>query len=144
MDTVAIPVGLPDKPPSKPCGGLTNENRGKGSKRGRRNPSKLLQDMRFVYGNEEGRDKTPGQRAVRTMLKEDPKGFINQLGSLEKAHRSGKVKAEPAAAIPKRGDAGSSEEDEGSARCLGLVNRLLAEFERNAEQKPPKSGYLAR
>src|SRR5208337_2333241 len=46
-------------------------------------PSQLLRDMRFVYAQDESKDRTPGQKLCRQMLKDDPKGFFSQLAKLE-------------------------------------------------------------
>src|SRR5262245_54202334 len=63
--------------------------RKKGSGRKGHKPSRLLRDMRLVYERDESQDRTPGQKALRMLLKDSPKEFISQLGQLERAYSIG-------------------------------------------------------
>src|SRR5262245_58577838 len=57
-----------------------------------RQPLRLLRDMRRVYEQDESKDCTPGQKALRKLFQDNPKEFIGQLAGLEKAHRAGATK----------------------------------------------------
>jgi len=98
-----------------------------GGKRGAKKPSKLLRDMRLVISQEEVKDRGPQQVVLRTLLKDDPKGFVAQLAGLERAHAAKSVagKAVPGAPSTGPGAAGS---DEGEERALAVAERLLAEY----------------
>jgi hypothetical protein len=82
-------------------------------------PSRLLRDYRRVYEQDESKDRTPGQKALRQLLKESPRDFLSQLSSLEKAHRSSPARsrfvelAEP------------EDPHEDVAECIALVEQLI-------------------
>ncbi len=106
-----------------------------GGKKGRKKPSRLLRDMRLVYGQVEEKDH-PAQLPLRRLLKDDPKAFLSQLASLERSHQQARTVAQGRAAdegaarsdTPVSG-ARVEESDGGSERVLGLVERLLSEWE---------------
>jgi hypothetical protein len=93
---------------------------------------KLLHDMRLVYGQDESKDRTPGQKALRKILNKNAKTFIEQLAGLEKAHLATTGKA----VVPENSDLSQSTKpevvDEGTARAEALIEKLLDEYE--AEQ----------
>ena len=69
--------------------GPPREKRHRGGKKGARKPSQLLKDMRKVYRSPDDDPKqTPGQAALRKMLKESPEQFMTQLGRLETSMRA--------------------------------------------------------
>lgn len=95
-----------------------------------RQVSQLLKDMRAVYNGKKEKD-LPRYAPLRKLLEEDGERFLAQLGSLERAHRSGSVKA--AARVEARQmekaavEAGKA--DEGSERVEELIDRLLKEWD---------------
>ena len=93
-------------------------------------PSRLLLDMRLVYEQDESKDKTPGQKALRELFKKNPQGFITQLGRLEQAHSAGAGKARSVeqAAEPEQ----LVKLDGGTERLLTLLRRLRVEAEAKA------------
>src|SRR4051794_25931801 len=96
-----------------------------GSVKGRKPLPAVLKDMRAVYAQAESQDRTPGQKLCRTLLKDNPKGFLTMLGRLEQAHRAGVEKEKKAAvpAVPEKPD----ETDGGEERARELIGRLLGE-----------------
>jgi len=110
----------------------------KGEGRGRRKPSRLLADMRRVYAQPESKDRTPGERQCRAWLREDCKGFMSRLADLEKAH---------AAVAPKEGKPAAKEKppaepevDEGEERALELIDKLLADVEKQEREERVRDG----
>jgi hypothetical protein len=87
----------------------------------------VLADMRKVYRKPEGSERTEGQRALRKLLKENPKEFVQQLVRLEEAHakkvaaRQAKEQAEAASGVLPM--------DDGTARVLGLIEESLIDTE---------------
>ena len=103
-----------------------------GSKKGRKKPSRLLADMRWVYGHkDESRDVTQGREICRKLLKEDPQRFMTQLQAMEREHRAGGTKRESASAAAKAEEAtagsAANTADEGTVAVLELIDRLLGE-----------------
>lgn len=86
-------------------------------------PAKLYLDMRAVYQQEREKDKGPGQRNCRTLLDENPKEFLAQLGRLEAAHRTAQAKGQEKADVLA---GGGVKPDEAEERILELCERLLA------------------
>src|SRR5262249_54665094 len=76
-----------------------------GGMKGRKTPPRLLTDMRAVYDQDESRDRTPGQRNCRQLLKADPQRFLAQLARLESAHKAVPKVAGEAGPTPKPGGA---------------------------------------
>lgn len=77
----------------------------------------LLRAMRHVLVNTKGYDQHRDERASRSWFEKDPKGFLLKLHDFEfqdKALASGRRE-------------GESDLDPGSARCLQLIERLLAD-----------------
>jgi hypothetical protein len=108
------------------------KSRHTGGKKGSRKPSQLLRDMRKVFNTAKGPNETPAQTRCREFLLDDPKGFIAQLGQLERAMAAGKTsdKAGPSSVAAPVSD--PTVADEGEARALELIDRLLAEAEAEA------------
>ncbi len=99
-----------------------------GRKRGgkkSRPPSQLLRDMRAVYSQDESKDRTPGQKLCRNILKDDPNRFFAQLAKLESSHEAGAAKAKVA-----KGPVPVTEQEvgPGTERCLRLAKNLLGEI----------------
>lgn len=94
-------------------------------------PSKLLRDMRWVYAHGATHDTTNGRRHCRSLLVDNPKEFLAQLASLEKAVSARVALREKEAA--KRGDGPAQTPDdpldEGSVRVLDQIEVLLEEWE---------------
>lgn len=45
---------------------------------------KILRDMRHVFKHGRSKDKSDGQKQLRKVYEEDPKGFLSQLAALER------------------------------------------------------------
>lgn len=73
-----------------------------------------LRDMLWVYNFEPHWDKTPGRKACRQMLKEQPRVFFEQM----RLSSAGGGKDETKAAVV----------DEGSQKCLALARELLRKW----------------
>lgn len=95
-----------------------------------RPPSQLLRDMRFVYGQDESKDRTPGQKHCRQILKEDANRFFAQLAKLESSHEAGAAKVKPTRSV-----VAEPEEvvDEGTDLALERLNEFLANVKEDAE-----------
>ncbi len=82
----------------------------------------FLRDMRWVYRNKDGSDRTQGQRTCREWLKADIKGFMAKMASLEQDFlaqgKSSGVAAEEAVTVA---------EDPGLEALQERVERLLRE-----------------
>jgi hypothetical protein len=116
--------------------------RKRGAGRKRRQPSRLLCDMRKIYEQDESKDRTPGLKALRKLLQENPREFIAQLGTLEKAHRaatSKRVESRQSEALKPTAEAVV---DEGTERCLAIATKLLADLD--AEQAKEDAELAAR
>lgn len=117
--------------PGKPFG-PGNPPKG-GSQKGRRNkkPSELLDDFRWVYKHEESEKDTPGQRKVRQLQKDDPKGFMAQLSRMEAAFRAESPGRSEGMGGEAEGSGGEEERgpDGGEERVVELIDRLLGEWE---------------
>jgi hypothetical protein len=85
-------------------------------------PSQLLRDMRFVYGHDEGADRTAGHRHCREWLRSDKKGFLSKLADLEKAAGGSAKAGRPDA------PAAPAEEDIGTEKCVQLCEELLKKW----------------
>ncbi len=101
--------------------GLKRKGRGKGRKK----VPLLLRDMKAVYGQDESKDRGPGQKVCRKVLTENPKEFLAQLAGLEKAHWTEKERMGPEPADPEEPE----KVDEGTERVLELCDNILAEIE---------------
>jgi hypothetical protein len=108
----------------------------KGEGKGRPKPCGLLRDMRAVLKQDETKDRTPVQRMVRQLLKENPADFLRQMTKLEAAHQTGAAKK--AAASPQK----PADADEGEERVLALLDEQLARFA--AEQARQDAELAAR
>jgi hypothetical protein len=84
-------------------------------------PCLLLRDMRLVYAQQEGKDRTEGQRMLRKLLEKNPQQFIAQLVRLEKAHAPARQAPEAQAEAA----SGVLPMDDGTARVRGLLDELL-------------------
>lgn len=132
METTEATTEAPAKPRGRPGFG--------GGKKGVLKPPQVLSDMRAVYRQTPEQDRNGGQKALRKLLDEDPKGFIGQLGQLERqwaARRDGK-KAQQAAVSDEAGEVQAAtlpvESDDvagdaGEERVTELIERLLGEWE---------------
>lgn len=99
---------------------------GKGTKKNRPLPeyvtlpddgaSPQLQDMRHVYMNVEGHDKTEGQRTQRAFKDGSPTAFQNAMTALEREHRLSSGGSGPGAA------------DVGTRECLELLDTLIGDL----------------
>ena len=97
-------------------------------KMGLRKPGKLLRDYRWVYTHSDARlDKTPGRKALRKLMKENPNQFMAQMGRLEAELTGLNEKVEVATAAAKGEEVGGV--DGGTTKALELVDRLLNEWE---------------
>jgi hypothetical protein len=86
--------------------------------------------MRLVYAQDESRDKTPGQKALRKLFSKSPKQFISQLAGLEKAHRAGASKERGATS-----EQPDKKRDLGSERCKALIEELLERLAKTAAEE---------
>jgi hypothetical protein len=93
-----------------------------GGTKGAKKPPRVLKDMRQVYSKDESLDRTGGQKALRRMLNENPKEFLQQLARLEAAFLG---KAAPAG--------GASAETPQSGASPGVGEQELGVRERLAE-----------
>jgi hypothetical protein len=100
--------------------------------RKRRPPSQLLRDMRFVCAQDELKDRTPGQKLCRQILKDDPSWFFTQFAKLESSHEAAKVK------VPRGLGAEADEKvDLGTERCVALAQNLIRNLEAERAKKTP-------
>jgi hypothetical protein len=81
----------------------------------------LLQALRHVLANDRAHDTTQIQVEARMWLKQDRKGFLAKFADLEKAEY-----ANPPS--NRNGKAVEDEVDEGSDRCIALMERLIGEY----------------
>lgn len=88
----------------------------------------------YDHGEEGGEPGTPSQERFRKMYREDFSGFINLLAKHEQMNRAarqaqsvGPASPEPSLKDSNQLDRPTGEVDEGSERCLALVERLLVE-----------------
>jgi hypothetical protein len=109
-----------------------------GSVKGRkiRQPSKLLRDYRWVYNHPSSEAATPSQRILQTMLKDNPKEFLAQLGRLEQSQVTGAAKEQK----PKEEKPKELVMDAGSERCETLLHKLLDEALEEAKKTPVVNG----
>lgn len=85
--------------------------------------SQLLADMRYVYGHPWTQPESEGCVALRDMLRDNPEKFLAQLATLERAQQA--LEAKEAPEEPKK----TEPMDEGSARCLELLDDWLREWD---------------
>jgi hypothetical protein len=89
--------------------------------------SKLVRAMRWVAEHEEGSERNPLEKHQREWLKEDRKSFFTKLADLEKA-LSLRSRAVEGVTTPRE-----EEFDEGSERCLVLLEEFLGQTSLRAE-----------
>jgi hypothetical protein len=98
------------------------------------NPPPMLLDMRWVYENAEQKGEEQSLRNCRAMLKQSPKSFMEQMGSLERAWaaqegaaREQLIQREKLGGMARIQEKSPSEEgpDEGTERALELVDQYL-------------------
>jgi hypothetical protein len=119
--------------PGNPGYGL--RRRKKGSRTEACRIPRLLRDMRHVYRHEESRDRTPGHRLCRQLMKEDAKAFMAQMIQLERTCASGAKDQASDSGVAKL--APPEERDEGTERAIGVAEHWLAErAARRAESRP--------
>jgi hypothetical protein len=94
--------------------------------------------MRAVYTQDEAKDRTPGLRAVRALLKRSPERFITLLARLEEADLTGPGKARPVEA-PAR-DEEPELRDEGLERSLAMCEQVLQRFIEQAKELSAPAG----
>jgi hypothetical protein len=117
----------------------------KGQGAGRPKPPKVLLDMRAVYNQPADRDRTAGQKALRKLLQANPEQFFSQLTQLERALLARDAKAK--AARPAEGPPEPDARDEGTERCLGLLDEYLERLwqeEERAEYERLRAKYEGR
>lgn len=97
---------------------------------GRRTVPQLLIDMRWAYRHRsDDVEGSPNQQLFRDQLKDKPKEFLDRLERLEKEFAKGGPER-PTVKKPAQAEGASQQppaEDAGEARCVELVERLLAE-----------------
>lgn len=86
----------------------------------------------YDHGEEGGEPGTPSQERFRKMYREDFSGFINLLAKHEQINRAARAAQQSSSPALDNGlssgpPASAGEVDEGSERCLALVERLLVE-----------------
>lgn len=113
-------VVIQSEPPPEPTG---KSNLIPGRKMGARTPPRQLQDYRWVYRHPEGEEGTGIQKTLRELLKKDPGKFMDRLQKLEDGFRS------RAPGVKKDGPVVV---DEGTDKCIELVERMLAEYKSEA------------
>jgi hypothetical protein len=92
--------------------------------------------MRAVYEQDEAKDKTAGQRAVRALLNKNPERFISQLAKLEEAELRAGGKAEPQAEDEER----DGYRDEGLDRSQEAIRRWFEEAAERAREGTAQAG----
>jgi hypothetical protein len=118
-------------------------NKAKVKRRAQTNPPELLREMRRILRQDPDKD-TAQDAAMRKFLDDDPRGYMKQLGDLEKAHQvvtlGLRVKnADRAAKMAVASPEGSQHQqtapqhDDGAARAVRLLEDELAELKRRAE-----------
>jgi hypothetical protein len=103
--------------------------------------SRVLLDMNHVYREPEEKDKTPGQKMFRQMLKDSPKDFLIQLTRLEAAERLVKAKAKEAQEkkeLAAKSTVPGGTVDDGLGRAMELLERLLQEWDSGTDRKDGK------
>ncbi len=94
------------------------------------NPApELLRAMRRVMRQEEGKDRSQYERECREWLREDRKGFLSRLATLEGQDQGKRMKVKESAEDDSPVPPGTPDpkSDEGSARVEDLIERLLRE-----------------
>ena len=105
--------------------------RGGQGKRVRKSP--LYRDYEYVWTHQEGPFRSDGQRQLKQYLDEDRKGFLAQYSRLEQLHMAKTEKVDgPLSAGGK--DAPSF--DEGTERCLELIERWLKDRQISSQSSP--------
>jgi hypothetical protein len=81
--------------------------------------SQVLTDLRHAWLNGKQHDRTEGHRSARAFKDKDTRGFVAMMTDLEAAH---KKKMRPTVE-----EQVVAEADEGTARCLSLIEEWLKE-----------------
>ena len=93
---------------------------------GRRNPTHLLRDYRFIYRHPDGESGTVSQKMIRELYKKDAWKFMSTLKLLEKEHKDAMRQAkERAAAREAKKESGKEVVDDDGG--LDLVEAWLKE-----------------
>lgn len=80
-----------------------------------------------MYTRPESEDSTEGQRMLREYRKEKPSEFVRQMAQMELQHQAKKAKKQDRLISPTPGT--EEEEDDGSDRARGLLDRALEGFD---------------
>lgn len=106
--------------------------RGGSSKRVKKSP--LYRDYEYVWTHQNGPFNTAGRKQLKQYLEEDRKGFLQQFGRLEQLHIA---KTEKVSDPLSAGGKDAPSYDEGTQRCLELIERLLKTrgWEKNASHQ---------
>ncbi len=105
------------------------------SKKGEHRPNQMLRDMRLIYSDKPISNPNSGQAALIEELKSTPRQFLDRMTKFEEAYAKRHIGAKPTAKATAdlspaaEGDESEEVADEGSERCLDLIDRLLKDKE---------------
>lgn len=106
-------------------------------KRFRAKKSRFLLDLEHVYSKPASKDSTESQRRLRKISEDSHTTFLQIFQKERQAHQQERMKKRELTMKQmeesKGAEDGSAEVDEGSGRCLELIEGLLKEFEGESE-----------
>src|SRR6185312_3486578 len=111
----------------KPVGDPFGENRHTGGKKGRRRVAPDLKAMRKIVEKGEPKDPTPFEAKLWKLHQENFEAFTRLYRTAEREHRSGSKPKEK-----EKAKEGVIARDEGTERCLAILDEWLAERGRKA------------
>lgn len=85
----------------------------------------MLQDMRLVYSHPDSGDETPGQKAARRLIEDDPKSYLALLERLERDFRAQNQEEIPSPVAEEMPDSSERIEDPTSERLIGEIDAWL-------------------